>query len=54
MFASKSVDNNITACAYCEKDMLLTATSTGIVCVWQVSSERCLMHWQADDAEISK
>ena len=35
-----------------EDELLFAATSTGLVSIWNATSQACLLHWQADSAEI--
>ena len=42
----------LTALCYNANNILFTATNGGHVCVWDCSSQRCFMTWEADQGEI--
>ncbi|XP_020493168.2 WD repeat-containing protein 90 [Labrus bergylta] len=45
-------DVELTALCYHMDSFLFTATNHGHVCVWDVTTQRCFMTWEADEGEI--
>ncbi|XP_017166171.1 WD repeat-containing protein 90 [Poecilia reticulata] len=45
-------DVELTALCYHMDSFLLTSTSGGHVCAWDVNKQRCFMVWRADEGEI--
>ena len=52
VFSLAAVNKDMTSSCYGSANILFTATSSGVVCVWNLNNKKCLMHWQADDEEI--
>ncbi|XP_028822928.1 WD repeat-containing protein 90 isoform X2 [Denticeps clupeoides] len=45
-------ETELTSLCYSSDGLLFTGTSHGQVCVWECSSRRCFMSWEADEGEI--
>ena len=53
VFKRHDENDDVTVVGYGGDDLVITATSQGVMCLWSTVEKRCFMHWQADTLEIS-